>query len=129
MVDPSLLHKRDIKLLRKKIVGIVQSSPELVAAVESEDSQQVLNILHSGIDPNFRTVKKRVRYPLHIAVSIGNFEIVTTLLDYGATIDVPDSMGMTPLYYAVETNNLKLTEYLLLRGAFVEWKDIQSSTP
>jgi ankyrin repeat protein len=36
---------------------------------------------------------------------------------------------MTPLYYAVETNNLKLTEYLLLRGAFVEWKDIQSSTP
>lgn len=128
-MDPSLLNKRGIYELRKKITHISQPSPELVEAIEKADIEGVIKTLQSGVSPNFKTCLKRLRYPIHEAVFIGSIEIVKVLLNFGADIECTDTMGMTPLFYAIERSNIEMAKFLIDNGAIVEAKDLQLSTP
>lgn len=54
---------------------------------------------------------------LHSAVKVDSLEMVGALLDGGATVNVLDRWGHTPLLYAVEGENIAMIRLLLNAGA------------
>jgi len=54
---------------------------------------------------------------LHIACREGNFEIVKTLIDNGANVNITDNEGWTPLMRASLSGNQEIVEILLKNGA------------
>ncbi|KAH8736478.1 ankyrin repeat-containing domain protein [Ilyonectria robusta] len=62
-------------------------------------------------------------HPLHRAIAAGNTEIVQLLLQYHASVEVRNQVGMTPLHVAVEHRNLPLIRILLQFGASVDARD------
>lgn len=51
---------------------------------------------------------------LHLAVMVGNIEIVRRLLDYGADVNAKEyKSGLTPLHIAIEMGNETLCKFLL----------------
>ncbi len=66
---------------------------------------------------------------LHMAARRGNLEIAEALLDCGADIDRPDSLGDTPLRRAVNCGRIQVAALLLARGADVHSKGNKGLTP
>ena len=78
--------------------------------------------------------------PLHYSARAGDTDLVEVLLDNGATIDVQNSFGQTPLYLAadnvnhlegedIHTVDLRLLELLVERGASLDITDTNGLTP
>ena len=68
--------------------------------------------------------------PLSASMALGSTDLVKTLLDAGAKVDVPDVRGMTPLMLAVATDrqNLDIIKMLLAHGANVNAKSLAGET-
>ncbi len=66
---------------------------------------------------------------LHMAARRGNLEIAAALLDCGADIDRPDSLGDTPLRRAVNCGRIQVASLLLARGADAHAKGSKGVTP
>jgi len=85
----------------------------------------VRTLLDRGANPNAVCEDWESRHedvewtPLHAAVSVGRQETVRVLLDYGADINHPDSLGKSPLhiasYYSYDSEDL--VQLLLDHGA------------
>ncbi|GAB4829074.1 hypothetical protein Ancab_018736 [Ancistrocladus abbreviatus] len=67
--------------------------------------------------------------PLHSAASIGNVNIVETLLGKAANVNVKNDGGRTPLHYAASKGWLKIAELLLSHSAEVNAQDKVGCTP
>ena len=68
--------------------------------------------------------------PLHRAAACGNYEAVCALIGRGATIDIQDNKGETPLYNAVMMyDNWRIVAELLNRGASVHTQNVQGQIP
>lgn len=46
--------------------------------------------------------------PLHIASSVGQVDIVSALVEKGATVNAVNQTGQTPLHYAASRNRLEV---------------------
>jgi uncharacterized protein len=77
-------------------------------------------LIERGADPNN---SRTVTPPLSAAVTKGDLELVRTLLDCGAAIDVRDEDGATPLMDAAAGGHLDVVKELLVRGANAMLKD------
>ena len=68
--------------------------------------------------------------PLTAAVSLATPDLIATLLDAGAPVNVPDVRGMTPLMLAVanDRQNLDVIRLLLKRGGDVNAKSLAGET-
>lgn len=55
--------------------------------------------------------------PLHVAVIIGNPEIVTALLEAGANVNSVDANGVTPTHIAAQLGEIEILSMLLEAGA------------
>jgi truncated hemoglobin YjbI len=66
---------------------------------------------------------------LHMAARRGNVEISEALLDSGADIEAPDSLGETPLRRAVNCDKTDVAKLLLARGADMHSKGSKGLTP
>ena len=60
--------------------------------------------------------------PLHAAARTQTPQVIEAILDKGATIDVHDKFGLTPLMNAVSHGKLENVKYLLQRGADATWR-------
>jgi serine/threonine protein kinase len=52
------------------------------------------------------------RTPLHIAAAEGYMELVQLFVSYGASLDVTDRWGLTPILEAVASNHQQIVEFL-----------------
>jgi truncated hemoglobin YjbI len=66
---------------------------------------------------------------LHMAARRGNVEIAEALLDSGADIEAPDSLGETPLRRAVNCDKTDVATLLLARGANMHSRGSKGLTP
>lgn len=61
--------------------------------------------------------------PLHIAASLGQVELIKSLVESGADVDEQDAKGMTPLHYAASNGHLEGITCLAQLGADLQALD------
>jgi len=88
----------------------------MTEAVMFQDASKVAALLARGGDANAVYNDRSV---LGWAAQAGSLEIVTLLVEAGATVDFVDGVGHTPLLRAVDTRQLEIAEYLMANGANV----------
>jgi ankyrin repeat protein len=96
---------------------IPSQSNSLLGAILMNSTAMVQEFLEQKHDPN--TITSNGNSLLHVAVQCGieAANIVTLLLQYGATNDVMNSNAETPLYIAVRNTSSKIVELLLRANA------------
>jgi ankyrin repeat protein len=69
--------------------------------------------------------------PLHLASRCGHIEVVETLLDHGANIEIQDNRGIRPLHSAVSSKrgDVDIVRLLLDRGANINAPDRPETFP
>ena len=67
--------------------------------------------------------------PLHYAALQGHADVVTALLEAGASVDAVDKQGDTPLHYAAGQGHADVARALLEAGASVRAANQQRKTP
>lgn len=83
---------------------------------KTNTEQKIVNILRclaDGADINATDSQNKNNTPAHIAVQIGDKEILQTLIDNSAKLDQKNSAGKTPHDLAVEIDQIKEIEELL----------------
>ena len=105
-------------------------SSDLLTAVDEGQSDVVQELLDSGIDPN-KDASSDGAYPLHLASLKGNKEIVQTLLDNGAKIDLraTNKDKATPLAWAAFFGQKDVVSLLIEAGAPINVLDAIHGTP
>ncbi|MHC4556586.1 MAG: ankyrin repeat domain-containing protein [Planctomycetota bacterium] len=66
---------------------------------------------------------------IHIAVSLGDLEQLTALINDGANVNSKDERQSTPLHYAAGAGRKDVVELLIANGADVNAKDTDGNTP
>lgn len=67
--------------------------------------------------------------PLHLAVLVGNIEIVKILEEKGADVNLKNNNGGTPLFYACRKGDKVVADYLIKKGASVNIANHNGVTP
>jgi ankyrin repeat protein len=103
----------------------------LMRAVQTGNLAQVKDFIKQGANVNYSTASGMT--PLMLAAKqIDNHnteKIVKLLLDKGAEIDVPDSVGSTALVYAIVAKNMNIIRTLLASQASAHTIDRFGKTP
>ena len=76
-------------------------------------------LLEKGATAN---VVAKGKAPLHHAVVHGNNELSTMLCAFGASANLPDRRGNTPLFMAAKNSHVSIAKMLLTQGAHVNIK-------
>lgn len=93
----------------------------LHVVVARSDALWIRFLLQKGADPNIRN-KKGVS-PLQMATSLGFTDGAEALIAGGASVNVSDQTGETPLIAAVHARNAPLVRLLLDKGADPDHND------
>lgn len=79
--------------------GVSSVTALYTVSVHRNDPRVVRWLLDHGADPNVQAQDDKST-PLHAALKTESVEVARVLIEYGASTEVKDSMGMTPLDYA-----------------------------
>ncbi|CAH8672282.1 unnamed protein product [Schistosoma rodhaini] len=74
-------------------------TPLTIAVTRSKPYEMISTLISGGAHRDFYSLAGYT--PLHKAVTVGNFEGVKTLLDFGQSPNCLDKYGLTPLYYNI----------------------------
>jgi ankyrin repeat protein len=88
----------------------------LMAATKIQHVPIIKLLLERGANPNM-CIHPTKNCPLYIASQNGNLEIVKTLLDAGADINIINSENITPLVVAIINAHVDVVKVLLSYGA------------
>ena len=104
------------------------NSLDLIAAVETGETDTVRSYLANGVHPDF--AKEDGTTLLHLAARNGHLELVTFLIDRGATVDLADDLyGWTALHKAAVGGHPDIVSMLIERGANPKLKTHSCNTP
>lgn len=97
----------------------------LKSAISHNHLAIVKHLVDQGFEVNNESCCKRAKTtPLHVAVNLGDTQMIKFLLRAGADIHATDATNSTPLYKALKAENTKLMNCLISNGA-----DINVSGP
>jgi len=100
-------------------------APPAVRAADPERCQ--------GLSRRFETAKPQITaieisQTLFSAVDANCLDLVTTLLDEGASLDARDRLGARPLSHAARSGHLQMVDLLLAHGAPIDARNLAGST-
>ena len=124
---------------RQKAGGKWNPDEKFAKSIKDEDLQTIQDDIKNGVDVNGRLPGLTFK-PIHVAVNTGNLDIVKLLLDNGASINMKDNSGYTPLHHAANRKkkhdsmeiNAKLIDIanlLIDRGANMNINSDDNNTP
>ena len=121
---------RNVSLLLDKKAKINEINndgftPLCLAIYNSNDSNDIINILLRSVNPNIYSTKY---IPLHLAITKKKNEVVKKLIDLGVDINKTFN-GLTPLHIAVINDNYQITKILLDKGVDKNVKNNDGLTP
>jgi cytohesin len=122
-----------VELLISKGANVNATAPPGTAVITPLDhairfghANVVAMLLDHGADPDARGYCNVM--PLHRAAQKGRTDLARLLLDHGANVNIKGgSIEITPLHWA--TGHAEVTEFLIAKGADVNAKDRDGSTP
>ena len=102
---------------------------EFIEAVTGDEVTSVASVIQQGIDINKQD--KNGWSALHYAVNFGYYNLAQDLVKNGASIDVQDTFGNTPLWRAVFNfrDDGKIITLLLKHGANKDLKNKSGVSP
>ncbi|XP_076279889.1 uncharacterized protein LOC143208872 [Lasioglossum baleicum] len=116
--------KKMIELLLTNGADIKEDPKVLRAAVENGNLKIVEDILTDCADVNMLLIGcsefDTWAPPLHKAVKRKQVQMVELLINYGANVNVKNSLGETPIVNAIENRDKKMIELLLTNGADIK---------
>ena len=117
--NPSLLN------LPQLTSNDLQSTP-LNASIAYREVEMFDYLLQIDADVN---AQDDVGTALHMAIMTKQLDLAKVLLEKGASVDVKNSKGLTPLEMAIKTKQPDLAKVLLEKGASVDVKNSEGLTP
>jgi ankyrin repeat protein len=107
------------------IAIVLLSTAPAVRAADPERCQ--------GLSRRFETAKPQITaseisQTLFSAVDANCLDLVTTLLDEGASVDARDRLGARPLSHAARSGHLQMVDLLLAHGAPIDARNLAGST-
>nr|XP_019940320.1 PREDICTED: ankyrin repeat and SOCS box protein 2 isoform X1 [Paralichthys olivaceus] len=105
----------------------LQEQTALLLAVSCEHLSCVWCLLEAGADPDISSKNKET--PLYKACELGNVDMVSLILTYGATVNQRCGQGWTALHEAVSRNSTEICEILIRAGAAINPPNTYSITP
>ncbi|MBE88248.1 MAG: hypothetical protein CMM76_02260 [Rhodospirillaceae bacterium] len=96
--------------------------------VRAGDWQSVDYLLKSGVSPNVKESEEG-QSPLVLATIGRHLDIVETLLQFEARIDVPDNFGRTALSWAAVKGEYEIAKILLVAKANLNHQNNEGLTP
>ena len=94
-------------------------------AVQTGDKKKLESLLGKGT----ADITNESQSILHAAAEVGNSEIANYLITKGATLDIMDVTGATPLHYCSKTGKVMIAKMLLDKNAVLDPKDSNAATP
>jgi len=110
------------------VVTNVLGGSWLVKSIQSQRSRTVQNFLAIGVSADSRD-EKGTTFALLEASKIGNLALTKILVKSGATINLENINGTTPLHIAAKNNMHKVVAYLLNNKANPNKRDKEGKTP
>lgn len=106
-----------------------EAQQEFFDAFFKEDPVRLEASLRAGADPNIKDAEHGFTYALIIAVVHAQRDMLRLLLKYGASVDVVDDVGDTPLLVAARKGEPDIVKALLDKGARMDLTDGDGLTP
>lgn len=106
-----------------------EAQQEFFDAFLAEDPARLEASLKAGADPDLKDTVHGFSYSLIIAVVHAQRDTLRLLLKYGATVDVVDEVGDTPLLVAARKGEPDIVKALLDKGARMDVIDGDGLTP
>ncbi|TAL39616.1 MAG: ankyrin repeat domain-containing protein [Alphaproteobacteria bacterium] len=106
-----------------------EAQQEFFDAFLKEDAARLEASLKAGADPDLKDAAHGFSYSLIIAVVHAQRDMLHLLLKYGATVDVIDDVGDTPLLVAARLGKPEIAGPLLDKGASLDVLDGDGLTP
>lgn len=103
-----------------------QNEKKILTAAKNGDTQEVLNLLKKGTDPNARTESDQS--PLHFAVSSNNNELAKILIAHHADVNAGMNKN-TPLHTALFNDRFEIAKLLIAHHADVNAREDYKRTP
>ncbi|WP_213740880.1 ankyrin repeat domain-containing protein [Bradyrhizobium sp. dw_411] len=107
------------------IVVAIMSAVSAASAAESERCQ-ALTRRYEIARPQITAIE--VSLTLFAAVDANCSELVSKLLDQGASVDARDRLGARPLSHAAKSGHPKMVDLLLARGAPIDARNLAGAT-
>lgn len=105
----------------------ISGDTALIWAVRSGQVDVVLELYLQGLaEPDHHN--RLGSTAIHIAASLGNQEMISTLLDIGGEVSMRNAAGKTALHLVARQNNFQLIRQLINAGVALNAIDIQGYT-
>jgi ankyrin repeat protein len=101
---------------------------ELCLAITRRSTQKIRALLDSGVDVNQFSGPEHCS-ALQLATTYGLVDIMKSLLERGASVDIRTSIGLTPLFFAVQSGLVDAARILLEHKADVSAHSNKGSMP
>lgn len=104
------------------------SAQNIFRLLEQKEVQEIQKLITA--DPSAINTKNEWGVaPLHLAALSGFDELVSTMIDQGANVNITDSEGQTPLHWAAGSGYGSVVNLLLKNKAELNKKDVYGRTP
>ncbi|KAI0459206.1 hypothetical protein F5B21DRAFT_342262 [Xylaria acuta] len=111
------------ELLRRQVHGTIENCCALRRAVSKGHLRAAELLLQARFDPNWIHGERVRTTTLGIAASCGSEDMCSLLLRYGASVNLPDANGWTPLVHAVKRGGESVCELLISHSAYIGARD------